>query len=70
MIHGAKYWLTLNVARQPCTIAPAILPQPTSQAGAGNDAVMDQASPAVSISAAEIASVGDFPPHSTNWNTG
>ena len=28
------------------------------------------ASPRVSISADDIASAGDFPPHSTNWNTG
>jgi hypothetical protein len=57
-------------ARQPSTIAPAMLPQPTSQAGVRESTSWRQASPAVSISAAEIASVGDLPPHSTNWNTG
>ena len=55
--------------RQPSTIAPAMLPQPTNQVGSGNCG-MRHASPCVSISAAEIASPGDLPPHSTNWNTG
>ena len=43
-------------------------PQPINQVD--GSATKPQASPAVSMSAAEIASPGDLPPHRTNWNTG
>ncbi len=51
---------------QPRNRAPPILPQPTSS----SEPAMAQASPAVSSSAASMASDALLPPQTTNWKAG
>ncbi len=58
-----------SVSLQDSPLSPTPLPLKGAR-GFRSTPLEPYASPRVSMSAAAIASVGDFPPHRTNWNTG